>query len=284
MAKILLPQFVLPYFYESTTKEEINQKLINAALEEQTQSAQDFAMYLLRYKNTINDDIFRDNLDSWLKALKAATSRKYSEIMTTQSSRKKSLSRALTKGISLITTPNGCKELEQVYDFMALRTILHKNDIDNLYKIANLSYEYFTAIGLIAIEAKPLKDTESFAPQKYPSIQVPQCSGLKKKYQKYFKDYVLHPKNNGYQSLHINFTDPMHDYSFELQLRTFEQDNFAENLSANHKDFRKKQLSSINYKLVEVDPKKIHIDGVAITPEYIKDTTGVFEAFDMLKL
>ena len=45
----------------------------------------------------------------------------------------------------------------------------------------------------------------------------------------YFKDYIVQPKENGYQSLHIALIDNhSHFANIEIQLRTFEMDCFAE--------------------------------------------------------
>ncbi len=57
----------------------------------------------------------------------------------------------------------------------------------------------------------------------------------------YFKDYIVHKKPFGYQSLHITFYDNHAKCFIEMQLRTKEMDNYAEIGPANHLDYEKRQ-------------------------------------------
>ncbi len=63
---------------------------------------------------------------------------------------------------------------------------------------------------------------------------------LHKKYfysDKRIKDYIKHPKNNGYQSIHIVIIGPFKK-KMEIQIRTSEMHNIAENGSAAHSIYK----------------------------------------------
>ena len=85
-------------------------------------------------------------------------------------------------------------------------------------------------------------------PEGMPSCDTPEepvsCgmpSGLTPQVRPYYRDYVAHPKESGYRSLHIAFFDEAASSYIEVQLRTHEMDNFAEIGTANHSQYEKEQ-------------------------------------------
>ena len=60
-------------------------------------------------------------------------------------------------------------------------------------------------------------------------------------YRQYYRDYIEHPNNFGYKSLHISFFDNMSRSNIEVQIRTKEMDDNAEIGPANHLGYEKRQ-------------------------------------------
>lgn len=57
----------------------------------------------------------------------------------------------------------------------------------------------------------------------------------------FYRDYVAHPKESGYRSLHIALYDNAASGFIEVQLRTHQMDDFAEIGTANHKKYEMEQ-------------------------------------------
>ena len=57
----------------------------------------------------------------------------------------------------------------------------------------------------------------------------------------YYKDYVSNKISTGYKSLHITFYDSISRSFIEVQLRTYDMDNFAEIGPANHMGYEERQ-------------------------------------------
>ena len=87
------------------------------------------------------------------------------------------------------------KKFSDIYDLLALRILVHTEQ------------ECYLALGLIHSKFRPLP--------------------------KRFKDYVAMPKPNMYQSLHTTVFG-IDGYLFEIQIRTYEMDEVAENGIASH--------------------------------------------------
>lgn len=108
------------------------------------------------------------------------------------------------------------RNFSEIYDLLALR-ILVENEQD-----------CYTIIGLIHSKYRPIP--------------------------KRFKDYVAMPKANGYRSLHTTVFG-IDGYLFEIQIRTYEMNDVAENGLASHwaykekKDLTKENASSTDVKL-----------------------------------
>lgn len=100
-------------------------------------------------------------------------------------------------------------------------------ELDYLYKVANIIPEFLEERGF--------------------SVQISEIEGydysdrLRKDLQPYYRDYIVNPSYNGYQSLHITLYDNIARCYIEVQLRTKAMDDFAEIGPANHLGYEKRQ-------------------------------------------
>lgn len=97
-------------------------------------------------------------------------------------------------------------------------------EIAYLYELANAIPELLEQIGF-SVELSTEKLSSHLLPETRP----------------YYKDYIEHPNEMGYQSLHITLYDNQSRSHCELQLRTKEMDDHAEIGTANHSLYETKQ-------------------------------------------
>lgn len=110
------------------------------------------------------------------------------------------------------------KKFSDIYDLLALRILVHTEQ------------ECYLALGIIHSKFRPLP--------------------------KRFKDYVAMPKPNMYQSLHTTVfgTD---GYLFEIQIRTYDMDEIAENGIASHWAYKKNGGSNVTATLQSTTEQKL---------------------------
>lgn len=157
------------------------------------------------------------------------------------------------------------RSVETLKDIFAFRVILfgknsQQESIDELYSITNTIINFFLQEGYVlcptAIRSETIVDTTTS------NVLIPEYSGIKDEFKPNIKDYVLHPKPNGYQSIHMVFFDPSTRYYFEVQIRTLEMHIRAVEGSANHTDYK-----NDNYNPLYLDSKKIKMPGFLVSPD-----------------
>lgn len=237
-------------------------KFFEKDLREQSQNEIDIAHsnILLRYKNYLSRNDFLDSVSDDMTQFRKQIVDKYSDITLTISGRIKSIIRVEEKFNGYIiefcsnyyhkykTFPSEEEMslyLQRFRDLIAYRIIVSvpeqclkgrdkdKVEIDYLYKIANNLPSFFTKRGYSIEYASSVVGVSTTRKR----------SKLLQENRKYFKDYIVQPKENGYQSLHIALIDNhSHFANIEIQLRTFDMDCFAElDENVNHSAYESTQ-------------------------------------------
>ena len=201
---------------------------------------------LLRYSIYLESNDFLDSVSDDMTQFRKQVVDKYPDITLTISGRIKSIIRVEEKFNGYIiefcsnyyhkykTFPSEeemSKYLQRFRDLIAYRIIVsvpeqclkgrdkNKIEVDYVYKIANNLPSFFTKRGYSIEYASSVVGVSTTRKR----------SKLLQENRRYFKDYIVQPKENGYQSLHIALIDNhSHFANIEIQLRTFEMDCFAE--------------------------------------------------------
>ena len=161
-----------------------------------------------------------------------------------------------------------------IKDLLAFRITIFGKDpklaINNCYCIANTIIEFLIGKGFILCQCEPVSNTSSN--NKLTTITIPTQSLLKPAYENYIKDYILHPKTNGYQSLHLRFRDTKGHF-IELQIRTFAMHLHAENGEANHEVYKSKKYDSTISDNINIEELKF--DGIGMSGNKLIDKIGL---------
>ena len=129
------------------------------------------------------------------------------------------------------------KKFSDIYDLLALRIIV------------NTEQECYLALGLIHSKYRPLP--------------------------KRFKDYIAMPKPNMYQSLHTTVFG-IEGYLFEVQIRTHEMDEIAENGIAAHWSYKENKGSNSSANLTNTTEQKLQFFKSIIDLSHDKMTSEDF--------
>ena len=173
--------------------------------------------------------------------------------------------------------------LEKVQDMLGFRLVAltgKKDDINSVklcYEILCRIISYFVIErGCLLRIAEPVVDT-GFNHEKYPDVVVPEKSFLDSKFHENVKDYIVTPKENSYQSLHVVFSKP-DGLLFEVQVRTMAMDITAEYGSAAHGPYKTDKYKSAN---TELDLNKVQIPGFTLLEDgTVIDKIGLLYSVD----
>lgn len=132
--------------------------------------------------------------------------------------------------------------------------------IEDCYELINKIIQFFVGNGCTLCEEDPVVGTMDPNSEISKEIIIPKASLISKAYLYGVKDYILHPKVNGYQSLHCVFRAPS-GYCFEVQVRTLGMHVYAVDGNAEHTAYKnKKYVHRITF-----DRNNVHIPGYNIS-------------------
>lgn len=164
---------------------------------------------------------------------------------------------------------------------MAFRFIIFDNSIELCYSLLKTVIEFNIEKGFIPCIATNVFQTEGFNKTDFSDIELPKESPLPLEYQKWVKDYVLHPKETGYQSLHTVFQDSKTGRCFEIQIRTFAMHIHAESHSlAGHDAYKKHRYSDTT---IEFDRSKIKMAGYSFAEGQVFDFIGLETPYQIIQ-
>lgn len=197
------------------------------------------------------------------------------------------------------------KTLPEIHDSLGFRIILFGKSPEELvkdcYHVMNKCIDFFITQGFTPTEAEKKSSISKFNPVKHPNVFVPEMSLLSDDNKIFVKDYILNPKDEGYQSLHVIFVDAL-GREFEVQIRSYLMDQYAESGPASHHHYKANRYKDdeveksaepvedennstakegfIKIDVSQIDINKIHSDAFIVTgdektPYY--DKVGIFE-------
>lgn len=181
---------------------------------------------------------------------------------------------------------NTGKNLSKIKDMLGFRIVIktgHPDDatsIAHCYDVLNETIRFFVRERkCFLLEAEPRSGkpiTKAFAEKHH--VFIPEKSIILHGFENNVKDYVLNPKHNGYQSLHLLFSTPA-DVIFEVQIRTASMDIIAEYGPCKHSSHKADKYEDID--LGYIDFTKINIPGFSVLPSgELYDKIGLQQAID----
>ena len=178
-------------------------------------------------------------------------------------------------------------DLDLIRDLLGIRIILCTDKVDTLasirlnYSFMNDSIKFFAIVQkclCLYTEPKSGKSLNKFS-DIASQIYIPETSYLEPLFQSKVKDYVLDPKEDGYQSLHA-YVKTMDGFTFELQVRTYAMHLWAGLYHSIHKAERYSETN------INLNPENIMLQGVSFDTEgnLIEDDIGLFNGIDLFNL
>lgn len=279
---------IIPFLYLGDSVKDICLQYASA-LQEVADENRNYAFHsgmLNQYIVTSEDDDFCALVESSMTKFHHLQLSSHRFLRTT--GRKKSLLNAEDKCNLILSRQN---PIPEITDSVACRMVLAGKSEEELvigcYSTIAESIDFFSKHGFVPIDPGKKSETRGFNPDNYPSIYIPRKSLLSTKNKNYVKDYIMHPKEKGYQSLHILFRNPAGKI-FELQVRTLNMDRHAESGAANHSSYKSEKYGSFNSKFVTIDRSKIDITRIHAENFDARDVpydhSGIFTHREFLRL
>ena len=142
------------------------------------------------------------------------------------------------------------KYLQRFRDSVAFRIIISSKSKDSKSEIAQLSWiankvcDFFSSSTLNFVDGQVGRYKILPASRLVDSTSSKKTSIISKENRLYFKDYVDHPKKNGYSALHVSMVYEKYNRPIELQLLTFSMLSKNEHEISSHQVYEKEQKKS----------------------------------------
>ena len=268
-----------------TTLEELWNAYIDALRASNSMTNMVYANKLLELKNMLQQEKIR-KLEREFHELKRKLSvvvQKYG--IKIQITRRRKDFIGINEKIRLYLMDN--KPLSKMQDLIGFRLVLctDKEDDENsillCYEVMNELIKYFVSERkCILTEAEPIIGI-GLERSKHPEIVIPEKSMIISGFENNVKDYVISPKRNGYQGLHVLIRKP-DGLVFEVQARTEAMDIRARYGMADHSNYKIKKYEDVKISLCF---DRLHIQGFVVLPDgKIYDNVGLVDSIDPFNL
>ena len=271
----------VPFLYESSTIPEALKKYEVSLRKSKDIEDILHANKLEEYRNVIVDKKFLSTIRKIFNRTYSMIEKNYPNLKFYLEGRRKAAISTEKKNI-LYLSKN--KSLDDFRDLLAFRIILFGDDhsmelIETAYSLMKNLIDFMILQGFTPCEATEVFETEGFSNEDL-NILVPDHSFLEENYKHLVKDYIVHPKKIGYQSLHVAFRD-VSGKCFEGQIRTLAMHMLAESSdSAGHDFYKQKRYSDAD---IVFDRTQIHIEGYGVMSEHVFDFIGLESGLSILQ-
>jgi len=264
------------FIYKYSTVEEILDNYIAYLNKSDDIDSIQHATKLSEYKNIrLNEDLI-NHLKEIVFSIHSFLAKTYPNLQCEIQFRIKSLRHAEEK----ITRNILLGQSIDIKDFLGIRVIFfNENNLEDILKcyeiVVNVT-KHIISNSCLLCQAESLVDAESFDSLLYPNIVVLTKDNIEEsipdfsKYSFGFKDYILTPKNSGYQSLHGVFKTVTGNF-FEVQFRNLRMHQLAETSEFSHEIYKRDKYKDI---ALNIDPFRIH------TQHYHIDKSGKYSDYD----
>lgn len=272
---------IVDYLYSYSTLPELLQQYASDLHESNITENMLHANKLKEYYNVLTDDQFLSNTRSLIDSLYSFAKDRYPKLLFYLEGRRKAV---ISSDQKMLLYLKQNKSLDDFRDILAFRfTLFIDNSLESLmilYSLMDDIIKFMISKGYTPCEATPTFQTEGFNPENFPDIVIPPKTYLSSDNIHLVKDYIIHPKVTGYQSLHVAFRDYL-GRCIEIQSRTISMHIHAESHSTAGHDFYKN--SKYSGTEIEFDRTKVHINGYAVSDGTLFDYIGLEKPFQIIQ-
>lgn len=159
----------------------------------------------------------------------------------------------------------------ELWDIFAFRIVIRgkkklseKKLVEACYSIANTMIAYYISLGhYFPCTAEKVRDTIQLSSELLGKIYIPRSSGILPEFTFAVKDYIITPKENGYQSLHLIFRNSLNGITFEVQIRTDQMNKNATEGYGEHGKYKESKYTHC----VQYDPHLIFLKNYSISKD-----------------